>query len=228
MALYAIGDLHLSIDHPEKTMDIYKGWENYINILFDNWNKIVKKDDTVVILGDVSWAVGLKGAKNDFDYINSLNGEKIILKGNHDFWWATKTKMDNFISENNYNMKILHNNHYEYGKYGICGTRGWVSINGEKEESSILKREVQRLEVSIKSAIENNLEPVVFMHYPPIYGSNYNYDILQVLYDYKIKKCFYGHLHGLSCSYAICGERDGIYFELVSSDFVKFTPKKVL
>lgn len=229
MALYVLGDMHLSIGTPDKPMDIFGGWENYLQLLEENWLNTVKDEDTVVLAGDTSWAMKIENAEADFDFINKLTGRKIILKGNHDYWWTSMKKMEDFFTKNSFTtLNILHNNHYSYGEYGICGTRGWVNMGDETADAKILAREVQRLEKSIKSAINEDLIPIVFLHYPPIYGNNYNYDILEVMYKYKISKCYYGHIHGLGCKNAIIGERDGINFDLISSDFLRFAPKRVL
>ncbi|MDE7105278.1 MAG: metallophosphoesterase [Ruminococcus sp.] len=204
MSLYVIGDLHLCFSDPSKTMSIFAGWENYQEKIKENWLKTVKKDDTVVLAGDISWGMSLQQAIPDFRFINELTGNKIILKGNHDYWWGTIKKMEDFFTSEGFNtIKILHNNHYAYGRYGICGTRGWVNMPGEAQDEKVLNREVQRLETSIKSALNAGLEPLVFMHYPPIFASNFNYDILEILYRYKIKECFYGHIHGRS-AHGLC------------------------
>lgn len=167
MSLFVIADLHLCQGNPEKTMSIFNGWKNYQELIRKNWLELVKPDDTVVIAGDVSWGMSLQDSAEDFHFIENLTGNKIIIKGNHDYWWSTKKKMDDFLTaEDCGSIKILHNNHFRYGNYGICGTRGWVSIKGETQDEKVLKREVQRLETSIKSALAENLEPIVFMHYP--------------------------------------------------------------
>lgn len=231
MSLYVIGDLHLSYGVPDKSMNIFHGWQNYQELIDRNWHETISNDDTVIIAGDVSWGMSLQQAAADFSYINSLPGKKIIIKGNHDYWWTTKKKMDDFLAAEGYDtIKILHNNHFGYNdKYGICGTRGWVYIPGEKQDVKVLQREVQRLETSIKSAVSENLEPIVFMHYPPIYGSNFNYDILEILYRYNIKECYYGHIHGRS-GHSLCinGLYDDVNFHLISGDYLQFMPEKVL
>lgn len=228
MALYAIGDLHLSLS-AQKSMAIFDGWDNYVERIKSNWVNSIKDEDTVVLVGDTSWAMSLEQSEQDFNFVNILPGKKIILKGNHDYWWSTKTKMDNYFEQKAFNsLNILHNNHYPYEKYGICGTRGWINETSEPEDAKVLAREAARLEVSIKSSVHAGLIPIVFLHYPPIYAGNYNYDILDVLYKYNIKQCFYGHIHGKSSNYAINGERDGISFTLISSDFLQFKPYKLI
>lgn len=229
MSLFAIADLHLSLS-VNKPMDIFGDrWSNHIEKLTKNWNETVSENDVVVIPGDISWAINFDEAKADFDYINKLNGTKIISKGNHDYWWSTLSKLNAFLMENNFDtIKFLHNNHYSYENYGICGTRGWINETSVPSDAKVLAREAQRLEVSIQSALKDNLEPIVFLHYPPVFGNESNYDILDVMYKYNVKECYYGHLHGNSHKYAICGEREGINFNLIAADFVQFCPKKVL
>ncbi|MDE7098148.1 MAG: metallophosphoesterase, partial [Ruminococcus sp.] len=222
MNLYVIGDLHLCFSNPEKTMSIFAGWENYQEKIEKNWLEKVKEEDTVVLAGDISWGMSMQQAVPDFRFINQLTGKKIILKGNHDYWWGTKKKMEDFLSTEGFDtIKILHNNHYAYGKYGICGTRGWVNMPDEIQDEKVLKREVQRLETSIKSAVSAGLEPLVFMHYPPIFANNFNYDILDILYRYKIKECYYGHVHGRSAhELCITNTYDDINFHLISGDYI--------
>lgn len=226
-----MGDLHLCYGVPDKTMNIFHGWQDYQELIDRNWHNIVSDDDTIVLAGDISWGMSLQQALEDFKYINRLPGKKIIIKGNHDYWWTTKKKMDDFFeAESLSTIKILHNNHFLYGENcGICGTRGWVNIPGEKQDEKVLRREVQRLETSIKSAVDANLKPMVFMHYPPIYGNNFNYDILEILYRYKVSDCYYGHIHGRS-GHNLCvqGIYDDINFHLISGDFLQFMPEKVI
>ena len=228
MSLFAIADLHLSLS-VDKPMDIFGGWDSHVEKLAENWNKTVSDNDLVVIPGDISWGMNLDEARADFSFINALNGRKIISKGNHDYWWSTLSKLNKFIEENGFDsIKFLHNNHYPYGKYGICGTRGWINETEVPADAKVLAREAQRLEVSIQSALKEKLEPIVFLHYPPVYGNESNYDILDVMFKYGVKECYYGHLHGRSHKNAVCGERDGINFNLVSCDFVQFCPELVV
>ena len=190
MSLFAIADLHLSLG-TDKPMDIFGGWSDYVTKLETNWQNKVRPEDTVVIPGDISWGMNFEQSKKDFEFINKLNGRKIISKGNHDYWWNTKNKMDKFFAENGFDtINILHNNHYSYEGFGICGTRGWISDNGEPADQKVLAREAGRLALSIESAQKAGLEPVVFLHYPPLFGNSCNYDMLEVLHKYGIKKCF--------------------------------------
>lgn len=230
MSLYVIGDLHLCLSDPSKTMSVFAGWDNYQELIEKNWLEKIRENDTVVLAGDISWGMSLEQAAEDFRFIDKLPGQKIILKGNHDYWWTTMKKMESFFEEKCFStIKLLHNNHYAYGKYAICGTRGWVNIPGETQDEKVLKREVQRLETSIKSAVDKGLIPIVFMHYPPIFASNFNYDILQILYKYNIGHCYYGHIHGRSAhELCVTNTYDDIDFHLISGDYIQFDPEKVL
>ena len=228
MALFAIADLHLSLS-VDKPMNIFSGWDGYVEKLTENWEKTVSEEDVVVIPGDISWGIDLKEARADFEYINNLKGKKIISKGNHDYWWQTMAKLNNFLKENGFDtISFMHNNHYAYENYGICGTRGWINDTEAPADAKVLAREAQRLEMSIASAVKEGLEPIVFLHYPPVYGNDCNYDILDVMYKYKVRECYYGHLHGKAHKNAVCGERDGINFHLVAGDFLQFCPLRVV
>jgi hypothetical protein len=215
MSLFAIADLHLSLGG-SKPMNIFKGWENHADKLRENWNKVVGEGDTVVIAGDISWAQKYEEALPDLEFINSeLNGKKIILKGNHDFWWTSLRKMDTWS-----NINFLRNNAFLVDSIAVCGTRGWL----ESTDKKLQKREELRLEASVKCAIELGGEVVAFLHYPPIYGEFENYALIDVLQRHGVKRCYYGHLHGSAHKYAVSGKRYGIEFSLISADFVEFAP----
>lgn len=229
MSLFVIGDLHLALGDKNKSMDIFDGWANYTELLGQSWNSLVSAEDTIVLAGDISWSISLEKGYEDFKWIHNLPGRKIILKGNHDYWWNSRKKMEETFEKWGFDsLNILHNNHFQYENYGICGTRGWVNMPGESADAKVLAREAGRLTASIESALTAGLQPLVFLHYPPLYGSSYNYDILDVLYKYGIKNCWYGHLHGPSIKYAVNGERDGVDFRLISGDFLQFRPEKIL
>lgn len=228
MSLYAIADLHLSLSSG-KPMNIFPGWDNHVERLEKNWQATVSPDDTVVVPGDISWAINFEEAKADFDFINRLNGHKVIMKGNHDYWWNSMAKMNRFLEENGFDtITIVHNNYYPYGEYGICGTRGWIKDTEEPADAKVLAREAGRLEASIKAALADGKKPIVFLHYPPIFANDYNREILDVLFRYDIKTCYYGHLHGNAHRYAVCGEVDGINYQLIAGDFVQFYPKLIM
>lgn len=228
MALYAIGDLHLSNATTEKPMDVFGGaWVGYMEKLRDGMS-VIGPDDTTVLLGDLSWALDLDQAREDFAWINSIPGSKIILKGNHDYWWSTASKFYKFCQENGFsNMYILNNNHYEYEGMAICGTRGWFfeEDHGSEHDEKVFKRELLRLEASLKSA--GDLPKTVFLHYPPKYKGYECTPILDLLKQYDVRRCFYGHLHGASHGLAMEGLWDGIDFKLVAADRLNFSPLKV-
>lgn len=224
MALYAIGDLHLCLGAP-KPMDIFGGaWVGYMDKLREGLS-IIKPEDTTVLLGDLSWALDLQSAGPDFSWINEIPGRKIILKGNHDYWWSTAAKFYKFCQENGFSDQwILNNNHYEYDGYAICGTRGWFyeeDRSGQHDEK-VFKRELMRLEASLKSA--GDLHKIVFLHYPPKYKGYECQEILELLKRYEVRRCYYGHLHGASHGLAMEGQWDGIEFHLVSADKLGFRP----
>ena len=228
MALYAIGDLHLSAG-VDKPMDIFGGnWVGYMDKLKEGLS-VVQPEDTLVLLGDLCWALDLQQAKADFAWINEIHGSKIILKGNHDYWWSTAAKFYKFCAENGFsNQLILNNNHYEYGDIAICGTRGWFfeeERSGEHDEK-VFKRELCRLEASLKSAGER--QKIVFLHYPPKYKGYECPEIIEMLQRYGVRQCFYGHLHGASHSLAMEGLWDGIDYRLLSADRLNFNPYMVL
>ena len=224
MALYAIGDLHLCLGAP-KPMDIFGGaWVGYMDKLREGLS-VIGPDDTTVLLGDLSWALDLENAAADFRWINEIPGRKIILKGNHDYWWSTASKFYKFCQRNDFSdMWILNNNHYVFGDYAICGTRGWFyeeERSGEHDEK-VFKRELMRLEASLKSA--GQLHKIVFLHYPPRYKGYECQEIIDLMKHYGVRKCYYGHLHGASHGLAMEGQWDGIEYHLVSADKLGFRP----
>ena len=224
MSLFAIGDPHLSFSC-DKPMDIFRGWDDYVSRLQKNWNSIVTENDTVVVPGDISWAMGLTNAKKDFEFINNLNGNKIILKGNHDYWWNTMTKMNSFLNENEFHsIKILHNNSFKVGDFAIAGTRGWFYDDTCEADKKVLLREAGRLKASIDEAKKLGGEVVVFLHYPPINILRDCEPILKVLIENEISRCYYGHLHGGAIKGALNGEKYGIKFHLNSADYLDFSP----
>ena len=228
MALYAIGDLHLCLGAP-KPMDIFGGaWVGYMEKLKTGFSDI-RPEDTTVLLGDLSWALDLSGAREDFSWINEIPGKKIILKGNHDYWWSTAAKFSNFCKDNGFqDLYLLNNNCYFYENWAICGTRGWFfeeQRSGEHDEK-VFRRELIRLEASLKAAGEK--EKLVFLHYPPRYKGYECPEILELLEKYGVRRCFYGHLHGGSHKLAMEGLWNGVEFRLVSADYLGFRPYTVI
>lgn len=234
MSIYVIADLHLSFTQ-NKPMNIFgDNWTNHEEKIKQNWLEKVKPDDTVILPGDFSWATYLEDTKLDFEYLNNLPGKKILLKGNHDYWWTTLTSMRKFISDNNFeNIDFLYNNSYLVEDKIIVGTRGWV-LQDTEESRKMINRENERLKLSLKNAIENfgeDKEIIVFMHYPPLSSknllNNLHLEFYKTMKQFDVKRCYYGHLHGNSHMDAIEGEIGGIDFNLVSADYLDFKVQKI-
>lgn len=222
MAIYAISDLHLSKAVPNKSMELFgEDWENYEQRLDENWRKSVKETDTVLIPGDVSWAIDLNEAYEDFAYIHSLPGNKIILKGNHDYYFSTLTKVNNFLKENKFDtIKILNNNSFVVENINICGFRGWGNVEDSKADNyKVYLRELVRLELSLNSIAEENKDKdiLVMTHFPP-----FRYEIQHLFKKYNVKQCVYGHLHGDGHYMVREGNIDGVEYKMVSGDYTKF------
>ena len=227
MAIYAIGDLHLSFG-TNKPMDIFKGWDNHIKKLTKNWESTVGTDDTVVLCGDFSWAMSLPETKLDFEFLCSLPGNKILLKGNHDYWWTTVTKMNEFLRAGGYeNIGFLHNNSYIVDNALVCGTRGWLPDSKSGEDKKISVREARRLKASF-DYIKGDYPKYVFLHYPPVTKDLTANPIFETLMLEDVKLCCYGHLHSGSFHTAVQGNCYGINYKLVSNDFVDFTPQRII
>ena len=224
MALYAMGDLHLCLGAP-KPMDVFGGaWVGYMEKLKRGLS-VITGDDTLILMGDLSWALDLNSAVADFAWINEIPGRKIILKGNHDYWWSTQAKFTKFCLENGFSdLNLLNNNCYFYDDWAICGTRGWFfeeERSGDHDEK-VFRRELIRLEASLKAA--GDREKMVFLHYPPRYKGYTCREILDLLKSYGVRRCFYGHLHGASHKLAMEGTWDGIEYRLLSADYLNFQP----
>ena len=229
MAIYAIGDLHLSFQE-NKPMSIFgENWKNHEEKIKEDWLSKVNEEDLVILPGDFSWAMDLKNTYLDFKYLNELPGQKLLLKGNHDYWWNTVTKMRKYLQENNFkNIGFLYNNSYEYENKIIVGTRGWI-ISNEEEDKKLIKREANRLEYSIQDGIKKfgeDKEIMACMHYPPITISelknNGTTEFIKVMQKYNIKRCIYGHLHSTAIQEAVEGNVYGIELKLVSADALDF------
>jgi len=223
--LYTIGDLHLPFG-VDKPMDIFPGWTNHVERLRENWNSKITDDDTVVLIGDHSWALKLEESRKDLEFIDrELKGRKILSKGNHDLWWSTTKKITDFVRGNGFStISFLFNNAFLIEGISVCGTRGWISENGEPADQKVLNREAGRLEASLQAGVKLGGELVAFIHYPLIYGTEENYLLTEILHKYNVKRCYYAHLHGSSIKGALNGERAGISYKLVSADSVGFDP----
>ena len=223
MSVYAISDLHLPLGI-NKPMNIFgREWDDYVERIFENWNKTINENDAVLICGDISWATYLQQAKADFDYLNKLPGIKIISKGNHDYWWSTMAKLENFLEENGCkNFVFLHNNAYLYENIAICAARGWKSPfdkDFNKEDEKIYERELLRLRLSLTEGKKLSDEIVAMVHYPP------DFAVSELLDEFGVRICVYGHLHG---RYAWERSSDNPRYILVSADYLEFIPRKIL
>lgn len=233
MSIYVIGDLHLSFS-TDKPMDIFgENWVGHEEKIKRDWISKVNNDDLVIIPGDFSWSMHLEETEEDFKYLDSLPGKKILLKGNHDYWWTTLTSMRRYLFEKKINnIDFLYNNSYEFDGYILCGTRGW-SLTDEENEGKLINRELQRLEISLNDGIKNygtDKEIIVFMHYPPITHTTIlteELEFVKLMKKYNVKKCYYGHLHSISINDAIQGEIHGIEFKLISADNLDFKLEKI-
>ena len=225
MSVYAIADTHLSLG-VNKPMDVFSGWTDYVDRLERNWRRLVAPEDDVVVAGDISWGMSLEEAAADFAFLNSLPGRKYLLKGNHDYWWTTRKKMDAFFAEKGWDtLHILHNNAYAVdGRYAVCGTRGWFYDAEADADKKVLLREVGRLRTSMEAARAIGLEPLVFLHYPPVYADAVCREIWDELIAQGISRCYYGHIHSAGIRRAVNGTVDGIALRLISCDAAGFIP----
>ncbi len=228
MALYTIADLHLSLG-ADKPMDVFRGWENYVERLEKNWRALVTDADTVVVAGDISWGMRLEETEKDFTFLNSLPGRKLILKGNHDYWWSTRSKIEAFFAEKGFNtLEIIFNSAVRVGDITVCGTRGWLYNAETAEDRKIVARENGRLVASLKAAQALGGTPVVFLHYPPVYDTAECAALLDTMQDFGVKDCYFGHIHGdYAAKRAPIGEYRGIKMNLISCDYIRFVPKLV-
>jgi len=228
LALYAIGDLHLSLGS-DKPMDIFGGgWHNYIEKIKAGFS-LLEPDDVCVLCGDTSWGMSLEESLEDFRFIDGLPGKKIILKGNHDYWWTTATKMKGFFQMSGIeSIDVLHNNYFVYEGAAICGTRGWL-MDGEadpEQNTKIMARETIRLRASLQAAVSWT-EKLCFFHYPPRFKNIVFYGMIEAMNEFGVKNCWYGHIHSLGHRFAVRGEIEGINYEMVSADFVDFVPQRI-
>ena len=226
MALYAIGDLHLSLG-AEKPMDVFGGrWQDYMEKL-DRGLSVLQDDDVIVLCGDTSWGMTLDQALPDLAYIDRFPGMKILVKGNHDYWWTTAAKMNSFFERHGLtSLRILHNNCWFYGGIGLCGSRGWFyeeGVHGGEHDRKIMNREVQRLETSLRAA-EDAERKLVFLHYPPRFHRFVCHDIIRLMAAYGVTDCYYGHIHGAGHALAFTGQENGVRYHMISSDHIGFAP----
>lgn len=240
MAVYVIADLHLStLDSTDKSMEVFgRRWQNYISRLKSCWERLVEEDDTVIVPGDVSWALSLEESLSDMRFIDALPGRKILGKGNHDFWWSTMAKHNAFFEKHGINtISFLFNNAYAVENIIVTGTRGWYqdedcsNIPTGTDYEKLVRRECQRLELSLKAGemlkAENpDAEMIAFMHFPPYYNGRACEELVEVLKRYGVRRVYYGHIHG---DYTMPNtvSYEGIDFSLISADYLEFIPKNI-
>ena len=241
MSLFTIADLHLpGAEGKEKSMEVFgQRWADSQNRLERSWRAIVEPDDDVVIPGDITWAMNLDEARRDFAFIDSLPGKKYIGKGNHDFWWATASKMNVFFAANGFgSLNILYNNAYIAGGAVICGARGWF-FDEESQKTignvswvKINNREAMRLEMSLNAAVKlrdssaTSLPVIAFLHFPPVWNGAVARNLIDLLHNYGVSRCYFGHIHSGYVGHQPF-EFEGIEFRLISADHLAFSPQKV-
>ena len=228
MAIFTIGDLHLSFGSA-KPMDVFRGWEGYQERIREHWLSHVSPGDTVVLAGDTSWGMTMEEAMRDFLWLEELPGKKLLLKGNHDYWWGSVTSMKRALAEQGItSLDFLHNNSFFAEGLNLCGSRGWLFETGERHDEKIIRREAGRIEASLKSAVPG-FPCVLFLHYPPVYGNQEMALFLDLMRTYGIRRCYYGHIHGAGGHrYAVDGVYAGLEFRLISADYLRFAPAKVV
>jgi len=227
--LFALADTHLSL-FKEKPMSIFGDvWLEHHKKIEENWKRVVSENDTVLIPGDISWAMTMEEAMPDLEFLDSLPGNKIILKGNHDYWWQSVSRLNSMFKT----MKFLQNDFYVWENWAICGSRGWMlptDIKFEEADQKTYNRELKRYELSLEGAVKKGNRDIIFMsHFPPLYTACMETEFTKILEKYGVKKAIYGHLHGEeSFESAFQGEINGVEYSLVSADYLKFVPKRIV
>lgn len=228
LALYAISDLHLAINS-SKPMDIFgENWHRHDEKIKENWTEKVHEEDTVLIAGDLSWSMKMEKSIDDLKWIHELPGRKVIVKGNHDYWWNSITKLNNLYED----MNFIQNNFFTYEDYAICGTRGWICPGGENftvHDKKIYDRELLRLGLSIGCAVKTGYTKIIAMlHYPPVNDKFESTGFTDIFNKYAVEKVIYGHLHGPSLKHVFEGYKDGTEYIMTSCDYIDFNPIKIL
>ncbi|GAB6149529.1 serine/threonine protein phosphatase [Clostridium novyi A str. BKT29909] len=227
MALYAISDLHLSLNC-DKPMDVFGDhWMNHDNRIKENWINKITNEDTVLIAGDISWSMKMEDGMADLEWIHKLPGRKIISKGNHDYWWGSISKLNSLYDD----IRFIQNNFFIYEDYAICGTRGWNPPTDKYSEhdDKIYKREQIRLRISLDAAKKAGFEKIIVMvHYPPVNDKFEKTELTEIFNEYNVEKVIYGHLHGPSLKNIFEGEHEGVEYIMTSCDYIDFDPIKIL
>lgn len=234
MSVFAIADLHLSLaPNVDKPMDIYGyRWHEHVQRLERNWRDMISDDDTVIIAGDISWALKLEDAKYDLDWVDSLPGNKVMYKGNHDLWWNGITKLNKMYDS----ITFVQNDCFVTEDFVVCGTRGWLTPDNDEfkeADEKVYRRELMRMQSSLEAGkryieVNPSLEMIAVMHYPPVSKTASFSGFQQLFEDYGIKHVIYGHIHGEDgFKNAIKGEHHGVNYELISCDFLNCVPTRL-
>ncbi|MGM9520151.1 MAG: metallophosphoesterase [Phascolarctobacterium sp.] len=230
MNIYAIGDLHLSGEPPAKPMEIFgEHWLGHKEKIKNNWLATVADEDVVIICGDISWAMGVKNAAEDLAWLAQLPGRKLLLRGNHDYWWSSLAKMQQLYGEH---FEFIQNDCTMVENIAICGTRGWVLPSAENftaGDEKIYKREALRLELSLEAACKHNPAAIIVaMHYPPLFAADEHTLFTDLMEKYHVNHCVYGHIHGENHVLTFESEREGVNYKLVSCDTQGFALTRIL
>lgn len=228
MTIWALADLHLCLGVPAKTMEVFgPGWVEYVTRMRDQWCAVVQPDDLVLIAGDISWAMRLEEAAADLLWIHQLPGTKVLIRGNHDYWWESLKKVRAVLPPS---LHVIQNDAFEWNEFSIGGSRLWDTAEHgaivDPAQEQIYERELQRLEMSLQAMQQQ--QRIVMTHYPPIGKTLQPTRASRLLERYKVTICVFGHLHGLEVGSAPFGQIDGITYHLTASDYLGFMPKKIL
>ena len=230
MSVYAIGDLHLP-GHSQKPMDVFGShWDRHFETISENWRNMISPEDVVLIPGDISWAMQLAEALDDLRAIAELPGTKLLLRGNHDYWWSSLNKLRSALPEK---MYVIQNDAMMIDGHVFCGTRGWnfptaAQGLGEQDEK-VYQRELLRLKMSLDQAVKLGGDDLtVMLHFPPLFADGIGTGFTEILESYPVTQVVYGHLHGAGIKIAFEGEKEGIQYRLVSCDALNFAPVQVL
>jgi len=228
MALWAISDLHLAINS-DKPMDIFgEKWANHDEKIKENWLSKVAPCDTVLIAGDISWSMSMDEGIEDLEWIHKLPGTKILIKGNHDYWWSSITKLNSLYED----MDFIQNNFFSYNDIAICGTRGWNcpgSTRFSSHDEKIYDRELIRLRLSLDAAVKKGFTKIIVMlHYPPTNDKFEETELIKIVKEYNVGSVIYGHLHGPSLNRLYEGNIEGVEYIVTSCDYLNFDPLKIV
>ncbi|MBE7069671.1 MAG: serine/threonine protein phosphatase [Ruminococcaceae bacterium] len=233
MSIYALADLHLSLSNPEKSMELFgHQWAGYLDRITEEWNRTVKPEDTVLIPGDISWATYIEKAEEDFAFIASLPGRKLLSRGNHDYWWTTMKKLDEFFESHSFpGLELVRTNVIESEGCLITGTRGWMTEASKSEDpdkKKIYDRELLRLGLCVDELMKadpgHEKTHILMLHYPPVTSQQDKTEFSEVISEAGIDICVYGHLHGRAHRFVREGIVDGCRYFCVSADYLGFKP----